>query len=119
MQEKQDVWQGTLALMVLRTLAVLGPQHGYGIAKRIEQISADMLAVNHGTLYPVLMRLSEQGLLESRWQDPERPGLPPRHVYRLTAPGLALALEQAGNRVESLGLIDTGEEDWRRPIETQ
>jgi PadR family transcriptional regulator, regulatory protein PadR len=67
MSEKREVWQGTLALMVLRTLDVLGPQHGYGIAKRIEQISADMLAVNHGTLYPVLMKLEQEGSISSEW----------------------------------------------------
>jgi PadR family transcriptional regulator PadR len=62
-------------------------RHGYDLSKET--------GLKSGTLYPVLMRLSEQGLLESRWQDPERPGLPPRHGYRLTATGLALALEQA------------------------
>src|SRR5882724_13342073 len=61
-------------------------RHGYDLSKET--------GLKSGTLYPVLMRLSEQGLLESRWQEPERPGLPPRHVYRLTAPGLALAQEQ-------------------------
>src|SRR5258707_11453536 len=55
-----------------------------------------------GTLYPLLMRLSEQGLLESRWQDPERPGLPARHVYRLTPSGLALAREQASSEAASV-----------------
>jgi PadR family transcriptional regulator PadR len=67
MSERREVWQGTLALMVLRTLDVLGPQHGYGIAKRIEQISADMLAVNHGTLYPVLLKLELEGSITSEW----------------------------------------------------
>ena len=67
MSEKRDVWQGTLALMVLRTLDVLGPQHGYGIAKRIEQVSADMLAVNHGTLYPVLLKLEQEGSIATKW----------------------------------------------------
>jgi hypothetical protein len=56
MKEKPDVLQGTLALMVLKTLDVLGPQHGWGIARRIEQISGDLLAVNQGTLYPLLLR---------------------------------------------------------------
>jgi PadR family transcriptional regulator, regulatory protein PadR len=55
MKEKPDVLQGTLALMVLKTLDALGPQHGYGIARRIEQISGDVLAVNQGTLYPLLL----------------------------------------------------------------
>ena len=61
-------------------------RHGYDLAKET--------GLKSGTLYPLLIRLSEQGLLESRWQEAERPGLPPRHVYRLTASGLALAREQ-------------------------
>jgi DNA-binding PadR family transcriptional regulator len=61
--------------------------HGYDLSKET--------GLKSGTLYPLLMRLSEQGLMESRWQEPERPGLPPRHIYRLTASGLALAREQA------------------------
>jgi PadR family transcriptional regulator PadR len=67
MGDKYEVWQGTLALMVLRTLDVLGPQHGYGIAKRIEQISGDLLAVNQGTLYPVLLKLEQEGSIASEW----------------------------------------------------
>ena len=59
--QKTDVRQGTLALMVLKTLDVLGPLHGYGIARRIEQISGDLLAVNQGTLYPVLLKLEQEG----------------------------------------------------------
>src|SRR5438045_3088536 len=61
-------------------------RHGYDLSKET--------GLRSGTLYPLLMRLSDQGLLEARWQEPERPGLPPRHVYRLTASGLALAREQ-------------------------
>ncbi len=61
-------------------------RHGYDLSKET--------GLRSGTLYPLLMRLSEQGLLESRWEEPERPGLPPRHVYRLTASGLALARQQ-------------------------
>jgi PadR family transcriptional regulator len=67
MSQRRDVWQGTLALMVLRTLDVLGPQHGYGIARRIEQISDELLAVNHGTLYPVLLKLEQEGSVSSEW----------------------------------------------------
>jgi transcriptional regulator len=67
MKDKNDVWQGTLALMVLKTLDALGPQHGYGIARRIEQISADRLAVNHGTLYPVLLKLEQEGSIAAKW----------------------------------------------------
>ncbi len=67
MKEKSDVWQGTLVLMVLKTLAVLGPQHGYGIAKRIEQTSGNLLAINQGTLYPVLLKLEQEGSITSQW----------------------------------------------------
>src|SRR6476646_5724434 len=67
MSEKTDVKQGTLALMVLKTLDVLGPLHGWGIARRIEQISGDLLTVNQGTLYPVLLRLEQEGSIESDW----------------------------------------------------
>lgn len=67
MKHKPDVQQGTLALMALKTLEVLGPLHGYGIARRIEQISGDLLSVNQGTLYPVLLRLEQEGAIESDW----------------------------------------------------
>ncbi|MFI5057276.1 MAG: PadR family transcriptional regulator [Candidatus Acidiferrales bacterium] len=67
MSEKADVWQGTLALMVLKTLQVLGPLHGYGIARRIEQTSGDLLAVNYGTLYPALLKLEQEGYISSEW----------------------------------------------------
>jgi PadR family transcriptional regulator, regulatory protein PadR len=64
---KTDVRQGTLALMILKTLEVLGPVHGYGIARRIEQISGELLAVNQGTLYPVLLKLEQEGAISSKW----------------------------------------------------
>ena len=67
MGDKADVWQGTLALMVLRTLQALGPLHGYGIARRIEQTSGDLLAVNYGTLYPALLKLEQEGYISSEW----------------------------------------------------
>jgi PadR family transcriptional regulator, regulatory protein PadR len=67
MKDKTDVLQGTLALMVLKTLEVLGPLHGYGIARRIEQISGDALRVNQGTLYPVLLKLEQEGSIASEW----------------------------------------------------
>jgi transcriptional regulator len=67
MNEKSDVWQGTLALMVLKTLEALGPLHGYGIARRIEQTSGDLLAVNYGTLYPALLKLEQEGYISSEW----------------------------------------------------
>jgi len=64
---KLDVWQGTLALMVLKTLETMGPQHGYGIARRIEQTSDDALSVNYGTLYPALLKLEQEGYIASSW----------------------------------------------------
>ena len=67
MTTKTDVWQGTLALMVLKTLEAMGPQHGYGIARRIEQISGDLLSINYGTLYPALLKLEQEGYVSSEW----------------------------------------------------
>jgi PadR family transcriptional regulator len=65
--EKNAVWQGTLSLMVLRTLLTMGEQHGYGIARRIEQTSQGKLAINYGTLYPALLKLEQEGLITSSW----------------------------------------------------
>src|SRR5258705_8458083 len=67
MAKQNDVWQGTLALMVLKTLESMGPQHGYGIARRIEQTSGQLLAVNYGTLYPALLKLEQEGYITSEW----------------------------------------------------
>jgi transcriptional regulator len=67
MGERADVWQGTLALMVLKTLEAMGALHGYGIARRIEQTSGDLLAVNYGTLYPALLKLEQEGYIASEW----------------------------------------------------
>jgi PadR family transcriptional regulator PadR len=67
MSPKTDVWQGTLALMVLKTLHAMGPQHGYGIARRIEQTSDKLLSINHGTLYPVLLKLVQEGAIAAEW----------------------------------------------------
>jgi PadR family transcriptional regulator PadR len=67
MGEKPDVWQGTLALMVLKTIESMGPLHGYGIARRIEQTSGDLLSVNYGTLYPALLKLEQEGYISSAW----------------------------------------------------
>jgi len=66
-KEKTDVLHGSLAFMVLRTLDTLGPQHGWGIARRIEQLSGDALALNQGTLYPALLRLQQMGWITSKW----------------------------------------------------
>ena len=69
--DRADILSGTLVLMVLRTLEALGPQHGYGIARRIEQISGDQLALNQGTLYPALLKLEQAGWISSKWGESE------------------------------------------------
>jgi PadR family transcriptional regulator, regulatory protein PadR len=85
MDKKADVWQGTLALMVLRTLETIGPLHGYGIARRIEQTSGSLLLVNYGTLYPALLKLEQEGYISSEWgvSDNNRKA----KYYRLTRAG--------------------------------
>src|SRR6266511_4201166 len=85
MGKKTDVWQGTLALMILKTLETLGPQHGYGIARRIEQTSGQLLSVNYGTLYPALLKLEQEGYVSSEWgmSDNNRKA----KFYRLTRAG--------------------------------
>lgn len=88
MKEKTDVQRGTLALMVLKTVDVLGPLHGYGIARRIEQISGDALVVNQGTLYPVLLKLEQEGAIDSEWRTSENNRR--ARFYRLTAVGRKL-----------------------------
>ena len=85
MKTKMDVQQGTLALMVLKTLEVLGPLHGYGIARRIEQISGDLLAVNQGTLYPLLLKLEQEGAIASEYGTSENNRK--ARFYRLTRAG--------------------------------
>ena len=82
---KKDVWQGTLALMILKTLETMGHQHGYGIARRIEQTSGNQLLVNYGTLYPALLKLEQEGYVASEWgvSDNNRRA----KYYRLTSAG--------------------------------
>src|ERR1700732_3920099 len=98
MKQNADVRQGTLALMVLKTLEVLGPLHGYGIARRIEHISGDQLALNQGTLYPVLLRLEQEGAIASEWGPSENNRR--ARFYRLTP---------AGNR-----LLGAEKRDWEQ-----
>ncbi len=85
MKERAEVWQGTLALMILRTLDAMGPLHGFGIARRIEQVSQDRLSINYGTVYPALIRLEQEGSIDSEW------GVSGNNrkakYYRLTAAG--------------------------------
>ena len=85
MGDKTDVWQGTLALMVLKTLESMGPQHGYGVARRIEQTSGDQLSVNYGTLYPALLKLEQEGYITAEWGVSENKRR--ARYYRLTRAG--------------------------------
>jgi PadR family transcriptional regulator PadR len=103
MKEKPDVLQGTLALMVLKTLDVLGPQHGYGIARRIEQISGDILALNQGTLYPLLLKLEHEGAIASEWGVSENNRR--ARFYRLTATGRKQLLSETHDWEQTAAII--------------
>jgi PadR family transcriptional regulator len=104
MSTKAEVWQGTLALMVLKTLNAMGPQHGYGIARRIEQTSEDLLSINHGTLYPVLLKLEQEGAIASEWGVSENNRR--AKFYRITRAGqkqLASEVTQWSQATEIVG----------------
>ena len=93
--DKIDVWLGTMTLMVLKTLQVMGPMHGYGIARRIEQTSGRQLLVNYGTLYPALLRMEQEGYIASEWgaSDNNRRA----KFYRLTRAGRRYLQKEAEN----------------------
>jgi PadR family transcriptional regulator, regulatory protein PadR len=103
MKDKTDVPQGTLALMVLRTLDVLGPIHGYAIARRIEQISGDLLTLNQGTLYPVLLRLEQEGSIASEWGASENNRR--ARFYRLTRAGRKQLRAETENWEQTAAMI--------------
>jgi PadR family transcriptional regulator, regulatory protein PadR len=100
--EKADVLQGTLILLILRTLEALGPLHGYSIARRIEQISKDVLQLNQGTLYPALLRLEQEGWIASKWGASEKNRK--ARFYSITAAGRKQLAKET--------------EDWRRMSST-
>ena len=102
--DRKDVQQGTLALMVLKTLDVLGPQHGYGIARRIEQISGDLLAVNQGTLYPLLLKLEQEGAIASEYGASENNRR--ARFYRVTAAGRRQLRAETKNWERTATLIE-------------
>jgi len=104
MVAKRDVQQGTLALMVLKTLEVLGPLHGYGIARRIEQISGDLLAVNQGTLYPVLLKLEQEDSIASEWGTSENNRR--ARFYKLTPAGRRRLRAETQDWAETAALMD-------------
>jgi PadR family transcriptional regulator PadR len=101
---KADVWQGTLALMVLKTLETLGPLHGYGIARRIEQTSGDLLEVNYGTLYPALLKLEQEGYIASEWGVSENNRK--AKFYTLTRAGRKQLEKQAREWERTTGIMD-------------
>ncbi len=103
MKQKTDVLPGTLALIVLKTLNVLGPLHGFGIARRIEQISGDLLAVNQGTLYPVLLKLEQEGAIASEWGASENNRK--ARFYRLTRAGRKLLEAEARDWEQSAAIM--------------
>jgi len=103
MKQKTDVLQGTLALMVLRTLDMLGPLHGYGIARRMEQISGDVLAVNQGTLYPLLLKLEQEGAIVSEWGASENNRR--ARFYRLTRAGRQLLKAETRDWKQTAAII--------------
>ena len=103
MGKKSDVRQGTLALMVLKTLEVLGPLHGYGIARRIEQTSGERLLLNYGTLYPALLKLEQEGYIASEWGTSENNRK--AKFYKLTRAGHAQLRKEAREWEETTGII--------------
>src|ERR671939_509586 len=96
MGDTSDVWRGTLAIMALKTLEVMGPLHGYGVARRIEQTSGGLLSVNYGTIYPALLKLEQEGYVSSAWgtSDNNRRA----KYYKLTRAGRRRLEEEARER---------------------
>jgi len=103
MGEKNEVWQGTLALMVMKSVDTMGPLHGYGIARRIEQSSSDRLEVNYGTLYPALVELEQEGTIASEWgvSDNNRKA----KFYRLTRAGRKQLQREARDWEETTAIL--------------
>ena len=103
MGDKTDVWQGTLALMVLKTIETMGPLHGYGIARSIEQTSGDLLSLNYGTLYPALLKLEQEGAISSEW------GLSENNrkakFYKLTRAGRRQLHKEARNWEQTTAIL--------------
>ena len=103
MGEKADVWQGTLALMVLKTIEALGPLHGYGIARRIEQTSGNLLTLNYGTLYPALLKLEQEGAIEAEWGTSENNRK--AKFYKLTRAGRKQLEREARNWNQTTAIL--------------
>jgi transcriptional regulator len=103
MADKTDVWQGTLALMVLKTLEAMGPLHGYGIARRIEQTSGDLLSLNYGTLYPALLKLEQEGAISSEWGTSENNRK--AKFYQLTRAGRKQLQKEASDWEQATAIL--------------
>src|SRR5689334_6740160 len=103
MGDKKDVWQGTLALMVLKTIESMGPIHGYGIARRIEQTSGNLLSLNYGTLYPALLKLEQEGSISSEWGSSENNRK--AKFYKLTRVGRKQLEREAQNWEQTTAIL--------------
>ena len=103
MADKQDVQPGTLALMILRTLEVLGPLHGYGVARRIEETSKHQITLNYGTLYPALLKLEQEGFIKAAWRQSENNRR--AKYYSLTAAGRRQLAREAREWHQTADLI--------------
>ena len=113
MGDKTDLLQGTLALMILKTLEGMGPQHGFGIARRIEQMSGDTIQLNHGTVYPALVRLEQQGWIKAKWgtSDNNRRA----KYYAITPRGLKQVAEETDRWSRIAGVV----EKFLKPASTE
>ena len=110
---KTEVWQGTLVLMILKTLDTLGPLHGYGIARRIEQISGDQLSLNYGTLYPSLLKLEQEGWITSEWGTSENNRK--AKYYKLTRSGRKQLTREANEWNQTTAIVAR----FFEPVENQ
>ncbi len=104
MRQKTEVFQGTLSLMIFKTLETMGPLHGYGIARRIEQISSNLLSINYGTIYPALLKLEQEGFISSEWgvSDNNRKA----KYYRLTQSGRKELRKSARDWVQTKAILE-------------
>jgi len=112
--EKPEIWQGTMALMVLRTLDTMGPQHGYGIARRIEQISEDALAVQYGTIYPALLKLEQDGYIAGDWGLSESNRR--ARFYKITRAGKKLLHHETREWAKATQILGRFLSPSRRPV---
>src|SRR5678816_2354267 len=103
MSDTSDVWRGTLAIMVLKTLEVMGALHGYGIARRVEQTSGDLLSINYGTLYPALLKLEQEGYITSEWGASEKNRK--AKYYKLTRAGRKQLAKEARDWEQATAIL--------------